>query len=93
MDIFLFVAIKVFNVQGDGNFKVTLKECHNNISLTQSNFVKIVKFFGRCACFQVKLQLDAEMIPNTIVTPDVSDFIKIRTAIQTFHFIQTNSVS
>lgn len=65
-----FAAVKVFKVNGDSDFKVTLKE-NNNISLSKTNFNKIIQKYSQCACFHVKLQLDAKITPGLVVTPDV----------------------
>lgn len=66
-----FAAVKVFKVDGDSDFKVTLEE-NNNISLSKTNFNKIIQNYSQCACFHVTLQLDAKITPGLVVAPDVS---------------------
>lgn len=71
----LSIAAQTFEVKGDADFKVTLKDNHN-IILSKSNFVKIIENYSRCADFYVKLELDAEKLPGIVViTPDVSELI------------------
>lgn len=68
---YLFAAAKVFKVERDLDFKVRLK-ANNSIVLTKSNFNRIVEYFSRCACFQIIMQMEVKIMPDVVITPDVS---------------------
>lgn len=71
--LLLLTAAKIFKATSDTDFKVKLKD-NNNISLTKANFNKIIEYYSHCACFHIKLQLDAKIMPEMVITPEVSSY-------------------
>lgn len=67
----LFTAANVFKVERDLDFVVKLKD-NSNVVLTKANFNKIINYYSKCACFYVKLQMEAKIMPEIVITPDVS---------------------
>lgn len=85
--IFAFTAATVFNAARDVDFKVKLKDS-NNIALTKENFNKIIDYYSHCACFHVKFYLDTKIMPEIIITPEVSTYyIFIRFNVNKLKFI------